>query len=98
MIDETFSKGKKKQPDQAAFMKRCLILCSLKQGRRGYPSADFQVINGVPSVDYRHLKAVGFALSIKFSARVGRVSTGVFDRVSASVWAVFEVSVSRMHW
>ncbi|MCE6977964.1 hypothetical protein EI534_11300 [Pseudomonas frederiksbergensis] len=27
--------GKKKQPDQAAFMKRCLILCSLKQGRRG---------------------------------------------------------------
>lgn len=34
-INETFSQGKKKQPDQAAFMKRCLILCSLKQGRRG---------------------------------------------------------------
>lgn len=30
--------------------------------KRSHPSADVQVINGVPNADYRHLKAVGFAL------------------------------------
>ena len=35
---------------------------------RSHPSADFQAISGVPNADYRHLKAVGFALSGRFSA------------------------------
>lgn len=30
--------------------------------KRSHPSADIQVINGVPNADYCHLKAVGFAL------------------------------------
>lgn len=36
--------------------------------KRSHPSADFQAINGVPNADYRHLKAVGFALLGRFSA------------------------------
>jgi hypothetical protein len=35
--------------------------------KRSHPSADFQAINGVPNADYRHLKAVGFALLVLFS-------------------------------
>jgi len=35
--------------------------------KRSHPSADFQVINGVPNADYCHLKAVGFALLCRFS-------------------------------
>jgi len=31
------------------------------KNKRSHPSADVQVINGVPNADYRHLKAVGFA-------------------------------------
>jgi hypothetical protein len=46
-----------------------LIISSIKkqpirllQNKRSHPSADVQVINGVPNANYRHLKAVGFAL------------------------------------
>lgn len=31
--------------------------------KRSHPSADIQIINGVPNADYCHLEAVGFALS-----------------------------------
>ncbi|CAI8734769.1 hypothetical protein EMIT0P291_130082 [Pseudomonas sp. IT-P291] len=43
---------------------RSLLDIVLPQARekRSHPSADFQVINGVPNADYCHLKAVGFAL------------------------------------
>ena len=48
---------------------RSLLDIVLPQARekRSHPSADFQVINGVPNADYCHLKAVGFALLGKFS-------------------------------
>ncbi|CAI8916578.1 hypothetical protein EMIT0347P_50154 [Pseudomonas sp. IT-347P] len=68
-IDGTGSSNKKGQPSQAALHMDLLDIVLPQAGeKRSHPSADFQVINGVPNADYRHLKAVGFALLARFSA------------------------------
>lgn len=65
-IDVTDSSNKKGQPSQAALHVNVLDIVLPQAGeKRSHPSADFQVINGVPNADYRHLKAVGFALLSK---------------------------------
>jgi hypothetical protein len=64
------SSQSKKQPLYRLLFLRWLLDIMLPQAgeKRSHPSADFQVINGVPNADYCHLKAVGFALLGRFSA------------------------------
>ncbi|KJZ36273.1 hypothetical protein VC33_17240 [Pseudomonas fluorescens] len=68
-INDVFPTNKKSSLIRLLFLKRLLDIVLPQAGeKRSHPSADLQVINGVPNADYRHLMAVGFALLDRFSA------------------------------
>ncbi len=55
--------NKKGSLNRLPFTKKLLDIVLPQAGeKRSHPNADYQVINGVPNADYRHLMAVGFAL------------------------------------
>lgn len=67
-INVTYYPNKKSSLSRLLFLRSMLdIVLPQAREKRSHPSADFQVINGVPNADYCHLKAVGFALLGKFS-------------------------------
>lgn len=62
-ISDAWPPKNEKSSPRAAFFEEALDIVLPQAGeKRSHPSADVQVINGVPNADYRHLKAVGFAL------------------------------------
>ncbi|UVM61781.1 hypothetical protein QMK47_02630 [Pseudomonas sp. P9_35] len=62
-ISDAWAPKNEKSSPGAAFLEESLDIVLPQAGeKRSHPSADVQVINGVPNADYRHLKAVGFAL------------------------------------